>query len=73
LGYDYVNRFPVRCGVADRFDPASTRIAPTAALQPCVKASGPSGHLGCGSLMAPSVGFFDGNRIGPDVSRSGDS
>jgi len=23
--------------------------------------------LGCGSLMAPSVGFFDGNRIGPDV------
>jgi alpha-galactosidase len=24
--------------------------------------------LGCGSLMAPSVGFFDGNRIGPDVA-----
>lgn len=24
--------------------------------------------LGCGSLMAPSVGFFDGNRIGPDCA-----
>ncbi len=24
--------------------------------------------LGCGSLMAPSVGFFDANRIGPDVA-----
>ncbi len=24
--------------------------------------------LGCGALMAPSVGVFDGNRIGPDVA-----
>ncbi len=70
-GYDYVKiDFLFGAAVAGRrLDPSSTRIrAYRAALQAVREGVGPERFiLGCGSLMAPSVGFFDGNRIGPDV------
>jgi alpha-galactosidase len=71
-GYDYVKIDFLFGGAASgrRFDPQATRIrAYRAALQAVRDGVGPQRFiLGCGSLMAPSVGFFDGNRIGPDVA-----
>ncbi len=71
-GYDYV-KIDFLFGAAirgRRSDGATTRIrAYRAALQAVRDGVGPERFiLGCGSLMAPSVGFFDGNRIGPDVA-----
>ncbi len=71
-GYDYV-KIDFLFGAAlpgRRHDPAATRIrAYRAALDAVRKGVGPKRFiLGCGSLMAPSVGFFDGNRIGPDCA-----
>ena len=53
-----------------RHDPSATRVrAYRAALDAVRKGVGPDRFiLGCGSLMAPSVGYFDGNRIGLDVA-----
>lgn len=71
-GYDYVKiDFLFGAAIAGRrLDPAATRVrAYRAALQAVRDGVGPDRFiLGCGSLMAPSVGFFDGNRIGPDVA-----
>jgi alpha-galactosidase len=71
-GYDYVKiDFLYGAAVAGRrFDPAATRIrAYRAALDAVREGVGDERFiLGCGSLMAPSVGYFDGNRIGPDVA-----
>ena len=71
-GYDYVKiDFLFGAAVAGRrLDPNTTRVrAYRAALQAVRDGVGPDRFiLGCGSLMAPSVGFFDGNRIGPDVA-----
>jgi alpha-galactosidase len=71
-GYDYV-KIDFLFGAAikgRRSDPAATRISAYRAALDAVRAGvGPDRFiLGCGSLMAPSVGFFDGNRIGPDVA-----
>ena len=71
-GYDYVKiDFLFAAAIQGRrLDPATTRIrAYRAALQAVREGVGSQRFiLGCGSLMAPSVGFFDGNRIGPDVA-----
>jgi alpha-galactosidase len=71
-GYDYVKiDFLFAAAVAGiRRDPSATRIrAYRQALEAVRKGAGDSRFiLGCGSLMAPSVGYFDGNRIGPDVA-----
>jgi alpha-galactosidase len=71
-GYEYV-KIDFLFGAAitgRRQDPDATRIrAYRAALQAVREGVGPERFiLGCGSLMAPSVGIFDGNRIGPDVA-----
>ena len=71
-GYEYVKiDFLFGAAVAGRrLDPAATRArAYRQALAAVREGVGPERFiLGCGSLMAPSVGFFDGNRIGPDVA-----
>jgi alpha-galactosidase len=70
-GYDYVKiDFLFAAAVAGRRHAATTRVrAYRDALAAVRDGVGPSRFiLGCGSLMAPSVGFFDGNRIGPDVA-----
>lgn len=71
-GYDYVKiDFLFGAAMAGvRHDPSATRIqAYRAALDAVRKGVGPERFiLGCGSLMAPSVGYFDGNRIGLDVA-----
>jgi alpha-galactosidase len=71
-GYDYVKiDFLFGAAIAGlRLDLATTRIrAYRAALQAVRDGVGTQRFiLGCGSLMAPSVGIFDGNRIGPDVA-----
>ena len=71
-GYDYVKiDFLFGGAIAGRrLDPNATRIqAYRAALHAVRDGVGSERFiLGCGSLMAPSVGFFDGNRIGPDVA-----
>jgi len=71
-GYDYVKiDFLFGAAVAGRrHDPRSTRIRAYRDALAAVRAGvGPERFiLGCGSLMAPSVGFFDGNRIGSDVA-----
>jgi alpha-galactosidase len=70
-GYDYVKiDFLFAAAIAGRRHAATTRIrAYRDALAAVREGVGPSRFiLGCGSLMAPSVGFFDGNRIGPDVA-----
>jgi len=69
-GYDYVKiDFLYGAALAGRrHDPAATRIRAYRAALDAVR-HGVGEHrfiLGCGSLMAPSVGYFDGNRIGPD-------
>ena len=71
-GYDYVKiDFLFGAAVSGvRHDPATTRIRAYRAALDAVRAGVGRERfiLGCGSLMAPSVGFFDGNRIGPDVA-----
>ncbi len=71
-GYDYVKIDFLFAGAiaGRRLDANATRIqAYRAALQAIRDGVGPERFiLGCGSLIAPSVGFFDGNRIGPDVA-----
>ncbi len=71
-GYDYV-KIDFLFGAAlagTRHDPQTTRIrAYRQALDAVRRGVGPDRFiLGCGSLMAPSVGYFDGNRIGPDCA-----
>lgn len=71
-GYDYVKiDFLFAAAVAGRrHDPASTRARAYRDALAAVRA-GVGDHrfiLGCGALIAPSVGIFDGNRIGPDVA-----
>lgn len=70
-GYDYV-KIDFLYGAAirgQRHDAQATRIsAYRDALAAVREGVGEDRFiLGCGSLMAPSVGYFDGNRIGPDV------
>ena len=71
-GYDYVKiDFLFGAALAGlRSDPNTTRIRAYRAALDAVRAGVGDGRfiLGCGSLMAPSVGYFDGNRIGPDVA-----
>ncbi|MHB8514884.1 MAG: glycoside hydrolase family 36 protein [Dehalococcoidia bacterium] len=71
-GYDYVKiDFLFGAAIAGRRqDPRTTRVRAYRAALDAVRLG--VGHqrfiLGCGALMAPSVGVFDGNRIGPDVA-----
>ncbi len=71
-GYDYVKiDFLFAAAVAGRrLDERATRIrAYRQALDAVRKGAGEKRFiLGCGSLMAPSVGVFDGNRIGSDTA-----
>jgi alpha-galactosidase len=70
-GYDYLKvDFLYAAAVAGvRHDPSATRVrAYRDALSAIRETAGERFILGCGSLMAPSVGLFDGNRIGPDVA-----
>ena len=71
-GYEYVKiDFLFGAALAGRrHDPAATRVRAYRAGLDAVRAGVGSERfiLGCGSLMAPSVGYFDGNRIGPDVA-----
>lgn len=71
-GYDYVKiDFLFAAALAGvRQDPAATRIrAYRAGLGAIRRGVGDQRFiLGCGSLIAPSVGYFDGNRIGPDCA-----
>ncbi|TAK67117.1 MAG: alpha-galactosidase, partial [Dehalococcoidia bacterium] len=71
-GYDYVKiDFLFAAAVAGRrLDEQATRIrAYRQALEAVRKGAGEERFiLGCGSLMAPSVGVFDGNRIGSDTA-----
>jgi alpha-galactosidase len=71
-GYDYVKIDFLYAGAmaGARHDPATTRVrAYRDALAAVRRGVGERRFiLGCGSLMAPSVGVFDGNRIGPDVA-----
>ena len=71
-GYDYV-KIDFLFGAAlagKRQDASATRVRAYRAALAAVRAGvGPERFiLGCGSLMAPSVGYFDGNRVGPDVA-----
>ena len=71
-GYDYVKiDFLFAAAVAGRrHDESATRIRAYRQALEAVRA-GVGEHrfiLGCGSLMAPSVGIFDGNRIGSDLA-----
>ncbi len=71
-GYDYVKiDFLYAAALSGgRHDPDATRIkAYRDALTAVRDGVGNERFiLGCGALMAPSVGMFDGNRIGPDVA-----
>jgi alpha-galactosidase len=71
-GYDYVKiDFLFAAAVAGRrLDERTTRIrAYRQALEAVRRGVGENRFiLGCGSLMAPSVGVFDGNRIGSDTA-----
>ncbi len=71
-GYDYVKiDFLFGAAIAGRrHEPGATRVrAYRAALDAVRRGVGSRRFiLGCGALMAPSVGVFDGNRIGPDVA-----
>ncbi len=71
-GYDYVKiDFLFAAAVRGRrHDARATRIRAYRDALAAVRAGvGPERFiLGCGSLMAPSVGFFDGNRIGSDLA-----
>ncbi|MEX2225325.1 MAG: glycoside hydrolase family 36 protein [Dehalococcoidia bacterium] len=70
-GYDYVKidflfAAALRGG---RHDADATRVRAYREALAAVREGTGDGRfiLGCGSLMAPSVGFFDGNRVGLDV------
>lgn len=71
-GYDYVKiDFLFGAAIAgERYDPKTTRVRAYRAALDAVRAGVGPGRfiLGCGALMAPSVGYVDGNRIGPDVA-----
>ncbi|MBF6600102.1 MAG: alpha-galactosidase [Dehalococcoidia bacterium] len=71
-GYDYVKiDFLFAAAVAGRrHDVRATRVGAYRAALDAVRRGAGDGRfiLGCGSLMAPSVGVFDGNRIGLDVA-----
>ncbi len=71
-GYDYVKiDFLFGAAIAGRrHDPAATRVRAYRSALDAVRAGVGEERfvLGCGALMAPSVGLFDGNRIGPDVA-----
>lgn len=71
-GYDYVKiDFLYAAAIAGRrHDPQATRIRAYRDALAAVRAGVGDRRfiLGCGSLMAPSIGYFDGNRIGPDVA-----
>ncbi|MEX2246032.1 MAG: glycoside hydrolase family 36 protein [Dehalococcoidia bacterium] len=71
-GYDYLKiDFLFAAALAGRrHDPSATRARAYRQALEAVRAGVGDGRfiLGCGSLMAPSVGIFDGNRIGPDVA-----
>jgi alpha-galactosidase len=70
-GYDYVKiDFLYGAAIAGtRYDASAPRArAYRQALDAVRRGVGDKRFiLGCGALMAPSVGYFDGNRIGPDV------
>jgi alpha-galactosidase len=71
-GYDYL-KIDFLFGAAlegRRYDSRATRAQAYRAALDAVREGAGDGRfiLGCGSLMAPSVGYFDGNRIGPDVA-----
>jgi alpha-galactosidase len=71
-GYGYVKiDFLFGAAIAGRrHDPNTTRVrAYRDALAAVREGVGEERFiLGCGALMAPSVGLVDGNRIGPDVA-----
>jgi alpha-galactosidase len=71
-GFDYVKVDFLYAGAiaGQRADPTSSRLqAYRAGLEAIRHGVGDERFiLGCGSLMAPSVGVFDGNRIGPDCA-----
>lgn len=70
-GYEYVKiDFLFGAAIAGRrHDPSATRAAAYRRALEAVRAGvGERFVLGCGSLMAPSTGYFDGNRIGNDVA-----
>lgn len=71
-GYEYVKiDFLFGAAIAGhRHDPSATRAMAYRRALDAVRAGTGDGRfvLGCGSLMAPSVGYFDGNRIGNDVA-----
>jgi alpha-galactosidase len=69
-GYDYLKiDFLFGAAIAGRRYADTTRVrAYRQALEAVRRGAADGFILGCGSLMAPSVGFFDGNRIGPDVA-----
>jgi alpha-galactosidase len=69
-GYDYLKiDFLFAAAIAGRRYADAPRVrAYRQALEAVRRGAGDRFILGCGSLMAPSVGFFDGNRIGPDVA-----
>lgn len=71
-GYDYV-KIDFLFGAAipgTRYDPSATRVRAYREALAAVRrgVGGQRFILGCGALIAPSVGVFDGNRIGPDVA-----
>jgi len=71
-GYDYLKiDFLFAAAIAGRrHDADTTRLrAYRDALAAVREGAGDERFiLGCGALMAPSVGLFDGNRIGPDTA-----
>lgn len=70
-GYEYVKiDFLFGAAIAGtRHDPSATRVTAYRRALEAVRAGvGERFVLGCGSLMAPSVGYFDGNRIGNDTA-----
>ncbi len=70
-GYEYVKiDFIYAAAIAGRrHDPRVTRAqAYRRGVEAIRRAVGERFILGCGALMAPSVGLVDGMRIGPDVA-----
>ncbi|MDP9236203.1 MAG: alpha-galactosidase [Chloroflexota bacterium] len=71
-GYDYLKiDFLFGGAIAGRrYDASATRVRAYRDALAAVRAGVGEQRfvLGCGSLMAPSVGVLDGNRIGPDVA-----
>ena len=71
-GYGYVKiDFLFGAAIAGRrHDPNTTRVRAYRDALTAVREGVGAGRfiLGCGALIAPSVGLVDGNRIGPDVA-----